>query len=83
MEEANAECYIYTDSPHECLNTGHCGWCNDNNKCVKGNRIGPYNNLCSKGNYIYFAPSLDWNPFNKSEMKRVIMDIDTNITFTR
>jgi hypothetical protein len=77
--ESKITCEPYTKEPHTCLNHKECGWCNDTNKCIKGNRFGPGKNLCTRDGYMYFAPP-NWNPFKKEDPNKGFI-ADPNITF--
>ena len=57
-------CRQYIDKAQACLHQGNCGWCYGLNKCVAGNKDGPLEPDCLRGNYLFTAPNKDWNPIS-------------------
>lgn len=76
------ECSYYSTKPQECLNNSHCGWCDSNNACVKGTRMGPIGSSCSKDNFRYFIPFPGWDPLKpQSKNQSVESSLDPNVSY--
>ena len=45
-------CGMYSGSPIECMKVAHCGYCEDNNNCIPGDKNGPAFS-CAKFRYLF------------------------------